>query len=121
MKKKTIHIDVYDQDVTFLLGDFEECDEWLKKKFDIGTQLEKRDVAASLQITLKDKSSRFVIYLKEYDKRNLVDISVMAHECFHITSKMFRNIGTPHTEDTEEPYAYLFDCIFLRALKFYSK
>lgn len=45
------------------------------------------------------------------------DISMLHHECIHIATNLFYLIQTPHTQITDEVFAYLSDTIFTDCYK----
>lgn len=46
--------------------------------------------------------------------------AVLAHEIFHATGDLLRNIGINHTEETEEVYAYLIEDLTFRIFNWLS-
>lgn len=49
-----------------------------------------------------------VVYVPRFDRFSTQSLAILVHELFHATSNILMEItGTPHTQDSEEAYAYL--------------
>jgi len=69
------------------------------------------DVAEIKGCDFKDTSIATTYYISNLRGLVIINKKVMpetiAHECVHLTSHLFESIGSPHTMDTDENYAYI--------------
>ncbi len=54
---------------------------------------------------------------RDFSVTNPQDLSIVVHECLHITEAILFPKGLKHTEETSEAWAYMLDSIFRKVMK----
>ena len=115
MIKFSIRLSVYKTTIDVVIGGTEDQQkEFLLKFYDYNNVmyiLEKVKANDGTTI-IHYKTEDIIILMNESPKTNNFWLGILVHETSHATRKILDRINTPHTEDTEEVYAYLQQFIF---------
>jgi hypothetical protein len=117
---RTIAIEPYDIILHICVGDRNECNAKLKRKYKLNKEKVIRDYldGASLSLKNHDNSNEvFVIFLKNVNRNNDYSLDTIAHECYHTVDFICSYIGSKRNEDVNEHEAYLMGYLFRECLK----
>jgi uncharacterized protein YjaZ len=87
----------------FLFGPLDKVTDYLLKKHNLNTTLEP---AMGYCIPFLEQKKVFV-WMEEFDKTNVQQFSIMAHELQHVTFRILEHVGFTHSHSSEEIYCYL--------------
>ena len=117
--KAIIQVPIYKKAVLLYCGSERELLKTVRR--DLGEEVEE-EVRNGLGeeeryegITLMTSTNDVIVHLPEKPKNNK-GISTLTHELFHASSFILEGAGIPHTNDTEEAYAYLLEYLVTEAL-----
>lgn len=110
-------------DIIFILEPYtKETKNWLKKNVD------SKDRVKAIHFNLKNEEETFaarlyifedgtlVVYCPNFDFSH-VEFAILSHEIFHAVSAALRRKNIPHTEETEEVYAYAIEDVTKQVFK----
>lgn len=107
----------------FVTGDVTNYVRWVKRVFGCKAKMINNDASAHMQ-TITTKSGGLlacvIVVPGKWDTSVRRWLS-LTHEAAHATGFILRARGCPHTEDTEEPYAYLQESIIRRFVRSMDK
>jgi len=126
IKTKRIFIPIYGEELFLILGgDLEKVRKYVKKH--ISDDIEDDSYVPTLENVseggidgacfIYDDNTAF-IWMQEIDTRS-ERVSVLAHECLHITFRILTRRGIEHSRESEEAYTYLFQFIFQSSVEWF--
>ena len=110
MKEIVIQIPIYKTAVLIYWGDRKGLYKAVKRNSDKTTAREViEEVAPDTEgVTVTTSGRTVTIYLASLPQ-DAQSVALLIHELSHATNFILREVGIPHTEDTEEAYAYLLE------------
>lgn len=115
MIKFSIRLSIYKTTIDVVIGGTDnERKEFLLKFYEYNNVMYiiEETQAHDATTVLHHKTGDIIIMMNENPKTSNFWMSILVHETSHATRKILDRINTPHTEDTEEVYAYLQQFIF---------
>ncbi len=112
MNEIVIQIPIYKTAVLIYWGDRKGLYKAVKRNSDKATAREVIEEVTPLTegVTVTTSGRTVTIYLAS-PPRDPRSVAVLIHELSHATNFILREVGIPHTEDTEEAYTYLLEYI----------
>jgi len=99
----------------------DEIRRYFKQKFDVEYDFKENGetkFGTHFTVSNKDNSDvRHFICIQEF-QWTVAQQALVIHEVFHMISDILRDIGIPHTKDTEEAYAFYLQYMIQRVLHF---
>ena len=89
---------------------------FVKNRFSIDYARKDDEFGASVVEVRTTKGHHQVICLREWDRIDPRDVSMLAHECFHAAEHILSKRGIALGDFTTEPYAYMVESIMRRCL-----
>ena len=117
MKKKKLYMDklymgLYKANITFLIGDVEKLDKYLKKEYGMEEKKYPRG-GQTTEFTHKNGSKGYILWLPK------LDYAALAHEATHLAGYIFewRRVYTT-SFGTDEHFAYMVEWIARQYITF---
>lgn len=115
--KKHVYLELLDADFVFVICPHDKIKETLKGMLKADRMAEFEEKLSQSKISAQVRGKQIpmsgggsVVWLKKMDKPTLL------HECVHAANFLLMDRGIPHTEDTEEIYAYLITWLYNKAI-----
>jgi len=99
------------------IGAREAVDDYTAKRYKISEKTVAACAGKSMLITFPDGKAEGFIWLPSIDIEKPSDLSVLSHECNHITIDVLDRVGIPLTPDNQETLCYLQEYYFRESLK----
>lgn len=124
MKKKYIYDEFYKQEILLVVGCPYKTLKYLGRTFTLSEEsLNGIKETISMNhagglVTLEAETGEFyrVLWLRSFDE-STEDLSILAHEVFHLVSCVLSIRGIHHIVETEEPYAYAMGFYYKKILE----
>lgn len=101
---------VYDRHIFFIVGNAEECNKVIYKKWLLKNAFDDNDDACMLTLEVEKESNKRIMWFKKLSKKP-DDIGCVAHECLHVVMSVVRAVGMKPTHDSEEALTYYIESL----------
>jgi len=121
MKTKEIHIPIYGENIFIIYTeDGKKALSFIKRKLPKNTDLGNTEYILTGNFE-KDKNNAMYTYTADEnvgfmvcgdDSNNVYNLSIISHECLHLTFKILNHRGVELCHESEEAYTYLHQFLF---------
>ena len=89
---------------------------FMKHRFGVDYSRDNEFGASVVELMNQDKGHHQIICLREWNRADPRDVSMLAHECFHVAEHILSKRGIVLGDCTAETYAYILESIMRRCL-----